>query len=83
MQDYIKPNASSLGILDLSSVKVQNVTDSTDLKILVKDQLPMLDQLLEILTKWQFPISFVSGILIGQIFPWIRNKFKRKYDVNY
>ena len=56
-------------------VKSENTTRLSSLTVNV--QTPW-EQGLELLNKWQFPITFVSGIIIGNVAPWIFKKISNR-----
>jgi hypothetical protein len=39
------------------------------------------EKIIEWLNKWQFPITFVSGIIIGNVVPWLFKRIKNKIRV--
>jgi hypothetical protein len=75
-------HASTMGNLIIPSIeKSEVITKQTALNINVQT---LWEKVLELLNKWQFPITFVSGIIIGNIAPWlfrkIRNRSKNRSD---
>ena len=61
-----------------SSVKSENITKHSNLVIDVEPSISIVDQLLDFLNKFQFPITFISGIITGNILPWVFNKLKQR-----
>jgi len=57
-------------------VKSQNLTKELAITINVQ---PPWQAVLDWLNKWQFPITFVSGIIVGNnVVPWLYNKIRKR-----
>jgi hypothetical protein len=63
-----------------SFVKNENLTKQSSITITVNPEMSKIDQFLQSLDKWEFPISFISGLLIGHIAPWLINKIRSKRE---
>ena len=77
-QQFIEPNVQANSTNYPSFVKSENVTKASTLTITVEPKVPIIEGALDQLNKWQFPISFLSGIITGHLGPWIFNKIRSK-----
>jgi hypothetical protein len=60
------------------SVKTQNISKQSYVTVNVQSETPFWEPTIEILNKFQFLISFTSGILTANILPWLYKKIKNK-----
>lgn len=62
--------------------KSENIFKTSTLSIIVQEPLTFEEQILDLLNKWQFVISFITGLLTGQAGLWlfrkINTRLKRK-----
>ena len=73
-----KSDFSTIELPTLSFVKSERRIGQSSFLITVRPLIPISEQILAVLNKLSFPISFISGIITGHIGPWLLKKFKEK-----
>jgi len=61
-----------------SSVESENIFTQSSLIVTLQDPLTLIDEINDIWNKIGGALSFIMGILIGQIFPWLKKWLKEK-----
>ena len=60
--------------------KNEEILEQSDLSVVIQPKLGFIDTAINELNKWQFPITFISGIVLGNIGPWIYKKAKSRLE---
>jgi hypothetical protein len=66
------------GLLPASALTSENIFTQYSLLVTVREPLTLVDQVGDLWDKVGQPISFITGIIIGYVGPWIYTKIKER-----
>ena len=74
----IKPTTESKMQSISSFIKSETIPKKSTLTVIIQPKPTLIDIILEISQKWEFPITFATGIFTGYVIPWILKKLRNK-----